>query len=508
MDKRYVLGVDLGTTAIKVGLFDEKGQKVRTATQEYQLLTPQALWVEQTPQTYWDSFKAALANVLDHCNVDRNKIEALSVSAQGETLVFLDKRGEPLYNFIVWMDNRAQEESEMLMEAFDQKTLHKATGQTCMVPLSPAPKTLWFKRNYPERFEKIDKILLIEDYFFWRMGGGFYGEGSLWCTSFMWDINTHGWWRPMVDYLGLSIDQLPELVESGTPIGTILPHIAKELGLPETLKLVMGGLDQACGAIGVGNVAPGIFSESTGAALVVCTMTDHIIFDETGELSCFYSAIPGQYMIHAYGSGGIAYKWLRDALCSEESAIEVRGGPSAYQLMDEQAKKAPAGSEGLVVLPHFQGAGPPDTNQYAKCMMYGLGLQHTKAHVIRSFMEGVAMTVCRMVGASEELMGEPVKEIRSLSGGAKSELWCQIKADALGKPVVTMKNTQDAACLGAALIAGVAAGIWPSVAEAALEIVRLDKTFQPKAENKPAYEDLMKKYLLLTGALNELAQQL
>lgn len=493
----YVLGIDLGTTAIKVGLFDEKMNKIGTSTQEYKLITDSEFVVEQKVAIYWDSFKTCLQNVIDKTGISSRDILALSISAQGETMVFLGANGEPLYNAIVWMDNRAQEEAKMLEERFDSDEIHRITGQSDVIPLSPACKILWFKRHHPELFKKVNKFLLIEDYFFFRMGGKFHGEGSLWCSTHMWNINKKEYWQPMLDEIGVSRDQLPVVVESGTPLGTISPSVAAELGLRKDTVLIMGGLDQSCGAIGVGNVIPGIFSESTGAAMVVCTMVENPAIDPHRKLSCFYTAIPNMYMIHGFSSGGIALKWLRDALCSEEVTIGERTGKGGYLLMDMEAGTIPAGSDGLVVLPHFQGSGPPDTNPSAKCTIYGLSLQHTKAHIIRSFLEAIAMSLCRIVEAVEE-MGIEVKEIRSLSGGANSDLWCQIKADALGKPVVTMKNTEDAACLGAALIAGTGINLWSSLQTAAFKIAAEDKRFLPNESNRKAYDKLLNKYKMLT----------
>jgi xylulokinase len=504
---KYLLGIDLGTTAIKIGLFDEYINKIGTSTQEYKLITASEFAVEQKVAVYWGAFKTCLTNVMNKTGISSSDILALSISAQGETMVFLGADGEPLYNAIVWMDNRAQEEAKILEERFDPDEIHKITGQSDVIPLSPGCKILWFKRNHPELFSKVHKFLLIEDYFFYRMCGKFYGEGSLWCSTHMWNINTKEYWQPMLDELGVSREQLPKVVESGTPLGKILPSVAVELGLSKDTVLIMGGLDQSCGAIGVGNVVPGIFSESTGAAMVVCTMTEKPAIDPHRKLSCFYTAIPNMYMIHGFSSGGIALKWLRDALCSEEVTIGERIGMSGYLLMDKEAGAIPAGSDGLVVLPHFQGSGPPDTNASAKCAIYGLTLQHTKAHIIRSFLEAIAMSLCRIVEAVEE-MGIEVKEIRSLSGGAKSDLWCQIKADALGKPVVTMKNTEDAACLGAALIAGAGIKLWPSLQTAALRIAAEDKRFVPNDNNRKVYAELLAKYKMLTENLKPITRYL
>lgn len=496
----YILGIDLGTTAIKVGVYDEKGKQIGTSTQEHKLITPSALEVEQDTKVYWECFKAGLTDVVSKSGIDAKKISALSVSAQGETLVPIDAQGRPLRRAIVWMDNRAQEESDYLEALFTNKKIHSVSGQTAMMACWPAPKILWIKNHEPEIFKAADKFLLIEDWFFNRLGAGYYGEGSLWCSTIMWNIITKEYWPEMLTALGIEERQLPKIVESGTIIGNISAEAAEELGLSNELKLVMGGLDQACGAIGVGNVSEGMFSESTGAAIAVCAMVDKPVFDKNGEMPCFYSAIPGVYMIHTFSSGGIAYKWLRDALCSEELAVAGRGNASAYDLMNMQAGSVPAGSDDLLVMPHFQGANAPDSDQAAKCVIYGLSLNHTKAHIIRAFMEGVALVLARMVEATEA-MDVGINEVRSLSGGAKSELWCQIKADVLGKRVITMKNTEDAACLGAAILAGVGIGIWSSVKDAALEFASVDKVYESNPDNKPVYDKQLERYKNLTRTL-------
>lgn len=494
MAVRYVLGVDLGTTAVKVGLFDDKGHVVATDTQEHVLITPSANIVEQTSEAYWNAFSLGLKNTIQKAGICASDIVSLSVSAQGETMVFLDEQMQPMSNFIVWMDARALDEAETINSWFSAEEQLAKTGQGPICSIYPASKVLWVKRNQPEIFAKAKKIVLLEDYFFYKMCGRLSGEGSLWCTSYMWDINSKKWWPEMLEKLDVREEQLPEIVEPGTKLGTILPDIAEELGLSKDLTLVMGALDQACGAIGVGNVKPGVFSECTGGALVVATLTEDIVFDAGGELPCFYGALPGLYMLHAGAKGGIIFRWLRDTLCSEEMTQAKEKHLNAYDLMGEQAAKVEAGSGGLVVLPYWGGAGAPDTDQYARGTIYGLGLEHTKAHIIRAFMEATAMNIRRMVEYSERVTGKPVTEIRSLGGGSLSPVWCQIKADTLGRPVVTMKNTQDAACLGAAVLAGVGVGLWPSASALTDSVVEIEHVYEPNPANKEAYDRLAERY--------------
>ena len=501
MAKKYVFGVDLGTTAFKAALFDDQGHNVASHVEEHHLLTPAALTVEQEPEVYWNCFKTSIAEVMKKSAVSPADVAAISLSVQGETLIFLDEQMHPLHNFIVWMDTRPQQEAEEINEWFPADEVLRVTGQGPITSLYPAAKVLWFSKHYPQQFAKAKKMLLLDDYMFYRMGGVFKCQGSNWCSSYMWNINSQDFWPEMVEKLGLSREQLPETVPTGTPLGTMLPEVAAELGLSPDTLLVAGGLDQACGATGVGNAKPGIFSESTGAELVVCTMSEKQVLDEKGELPCFFGVAPGLYMLHAGTKGGIVLRWLRDTVCTEELRAEKETGRDSYLLMDELAAEVPAGSDGLVVLPFFGGSGAPHTDQYAKGMIYGLGLQHTRAHLIRAVMEATALSVRKMVEYCEHVTGDPVTQIRSLGGASRSPLWCQIKADMLGREVVTMKNTQDAACLGAAIIAGVGAGIWSSISDTALRLAEVDKVYTPDPSKKAAYDELVHRYDVLVDAV-------
>ena len=494
MAHKYYLGVDIGTTAIKAALFDDCGKKILHHAQEYELLKPTAQRVEQIPSVYWETFKTCVKKVMDGSGVDKNLVEAFAMDSSAETIVFLGENMEPLDNFYVWMDSRAEEEAVQINAHFSPDEIIHATGQCPIDPVYPATKILWFKKNKPELFKRIRMMFMCDDYILWHMCGKTVSHGSSWCTSYLWDIVKKDWWPEMLDYLEITADQLPTIHESGTPIGTINPDIADELGLPHNLLLVVGGQDQCSGAIGVGNVVPGIFSESTGGALMVCTSAEAPVFDENGCVPCNYNMIADSYMIQAGAKGGILLRWLRDTLCTEEMAKEAAGEGNAYDLMDALAAATPPGAEGLFLMPFFGGAGSPHPDIYGRGTLYGLSLGHTKGHIIRAFMEALACNITKMLEYIEGLTGVTVTQIRCLGGGSLSPLWCQIKADVTGRQVVTMKNTQDAACLGAAIIAGYGAGAWDSIPETALKFAQVDKTYNPNPANRQVYDRLLKKY--------------
>jgi sugar (pentulose or hexulose) kinase len=494
-----ILSVDLGTTAVKVALFDVEGTLLAKATREYTLLTPSALAVELPVETYWKAFAAGVSEVKDTARVQPGSIRCLGVSAQGETLIFADAEGKPLRNAIVWLDNRAQREAEILNSEFPPRITYPVTGQVSIVPTWPASKVLWIREHEPETFRRTAKVLLIEDWLIHRLTGVYRCEGSLCCSTVYWDITTRRWWPDMLARIGLTEDRLPEIRESGEPVGTLLPGAAVELGLSTEMVVCMGALDQAAGAIGVGNITTGIFSENTGAALAICATVSRPVLDPKERMPCHYHGMPGTYMVHTFTTGGMVLKWFRDAFCPQEVQVSGLLGRDPYDLLAQEAERVPPGADGLVMLPHLQGAMAPEANPKAKGVFYGITLRHTRAHFARAIMESVAFIVRRNIEVVEEL-AIPVKEVRCLGGGSRSAVWNQIKADVIGKPVLTMEN-EEAACLGAAITAGVGTGLFKSLSDACARIVKLKGRHAPNAGAVRAYGEQYRRYIDLYGSL-------
>lgn len=497
---RYILGVDLGTTAIKAAVFDETGKECGNKTVEYTLQTPKPGWVELEAQTYVTTFINASRTALERAGITADQVASVGMSAQGETTICLDENYEPLMPAIVWMDIRAKKEAEYIEGVFGQKEIQRHTGQPGMDAIWPAAKLLWLRKNKPEIFSKTAKFVQLKGYFSYLLTGVIACEDSILCTTMYWDINTRRYWPEMLELLQITEEQLPLVLRQGETIGKITEEGAKLFGFSTDTVLNAGALDQACGALGVGNVRPGTFTDCTGSNLSTVAITDQLVLDPLMQMPCFPSAIPGKYMLHAFSSGGMVLRWFRDVFCEAEKKIESEGGDAAFDQIGAEVEKITPGSDGLIMIPHLQGSGPPDADNNQKGVYFGITLAHRKAHFARALMESIAMVLRRMIEAMSPL-GVEVKQIIALGGGSKSAVWCQMKADATGVPYNIMSTTESSACLGAAILAGVAAGIWSSPEEAADKIVKVYVSYTPDAEVKVVYDRVFEKSMKLQNGL-------
>lgn len=498
-----ILGIDIGTTSLKTAVFTRGGQKLASAIMEYTLLTPELNMVEAPCHIYMHSIRECLKFVGKDGGVCLDDISTIGFSVQGETLLFLDENAVPLRNAIVWMDNRAGEQAKKLKSRFGDELCYQVTGQVSFEACWPVSKVMWVREHEPELFARTRHILLLEDYILYLMTGRFVSECSLLCSTEYWDIRTKQYWPEMLEFAEIDPAWLPEVVEPGRLVGTILPEVAAELGISSLAQVSSGCLDQAAAAVGVGNIHPGMFSENIGAALAVCAPTASLVYDPKRQIPVHYFAIPDTYMMHTFTTGGMCLRWFRDVFCQYEIDMQSLTGLDAYYLMDLAAMQVPPGSDNLITLPHLQGAMAPDVNLDAKGVFYGATLKHTKAHFIRSIMESLGYIICRNLETISG-MGLNISQIRTMGGGSKSNAWNQIKADITGRYLQVAGCSQDAACLGAVILAGVATGAFANVEAAVDAMVHVEKTYQPNLENHKVYQKQYKKYKVLSSSLTQL----
>ena len=461
------LGIDIGTTSVKTAAFDESLALKFSSTADYTLDAHGDI-VEFDAESYWTIVKGEIEKARAQLNID-----ALAVDTQCETLILTDKEGNPLCPAIVWLDNRATEEAEIIEAHFGHKRVYEVTGQPEITATWPACKLLWVKRNRPEIWEKAERVFLLEDWILFKLTGKFISEKTLQSSTIYFDIHKGEWWSEMLDFVGIRPEMLPELYSS-----------AKEVGEYEGIKVVTGAIDQIAGAIGAGVVKQGIVSVMTGTTMVIFLPSDTVPeYDEKSIVPCHYNYDDKYCLLSWTPTAGMALKWFRNALCESFSFAEL----------DEMAEKVSAGSDGLTFLPYLCGSTMPKYNPDARGSFTGLTAEHTRGHFVRSVMESVAC----MLKANLDYLGLDIDEIRAMGGGANSPLWCQMKADMTGKRLVTLKN-KETACLGSAILAGVGIGAFESV-EAAAKAIELDKVFESRGVD---YSECYERYLAYDNILN------
>ena len=473
-----LLGLDIGTTAVKAGLFADDGSLLAAAREEYRLLTPAPDRAELDPERYWEATGSAVRRVVAAAGVDRFSVATIAVSSQGETVIPVAADGQPIGPALVWLDNRATAEARQLQERFGLERIYDVTGVPSVVPTWTACKLLWWRAHDPDLFAAAARFLLVEDFLLHRLTGRFVTDGGVQCTSLLFDIVGRRWWGEMLDVVGVDARRLAEPVEPGAVVGTLGPSAAEALGLAPGALVIAAGMDQGAGAVGVGNTGPGIVSESTGGALTLQASVDRHGRDPSRQTPVYIHSAPGRYLYcPVCPTGGMALTWFRDTFGHEEIERAARDGTVDYDLLTQLAATVPAGSDGLLLLPHLAGAFSPEYDPNARGVFYGFGLGHGKGHFVRATLEAVAFMLRRNV----ELLagaGAPATEIHSHGGGARSPLWNQIKADVCGLPVITLRG-EDAAVRGDALLAGVAAGSFRDLAEGSRAMVSVDRRYEP-----------------------------
>ena len=495
----HLLSIDVGTTSIKVGLFTTDGKLKAMSTHEYSLLTLSSNMVELPADVYWMALGEGIKDVLDKSEVHPESILALSLSSQAETLICVNKKGKVLRNAIVWLDTRAEEESTRIAKNFAPELLYKITGLPKMSPIWPAPKILWLKKNEPDVFSHTSRFLIVKDYLIWKLTGEFSTEPTESSSTFYLKLEERDWWDEMLDFIGIKRDKLPVIFPSHEVVGNISPQVKSELGLSTDTKVIAGSMDQMAAALGAGNIKPGIITENTGTALAVVATVDRPVYDPQRRVPCAPHCVPDRFVLYPYAeTSGIVLKWFRDTFPSDT------GGKEDYGQLLQLASRISPGAEGLLALPHFTGTACPDFNPQARGVFVGISFKHRRAHFIRALVESVAFMLRENIDLLKSL-SIPVKKVRSLGGAAKSDIWLKIKADVLDTPV-EIPQCSEAASLGAAILAGVGAKVFPDISQAVKEAVKIKKSFYPDPDNiviyKRVYQDYLSFYQKLYGKAN------
>ena len=484
-----LLGIDVGTTGCKVALFSLDGKMLGTAYREYDAQNLQPGWAELDAAAVWGDLKAAIHTMMAAC--PGANVRALSISSLGEALVPVSKDRQILGPSILNFDSRGEEFLEDLAALLPDEDLYAINGNTIGNHYS-LTKLKWIQAYQPELYERTYKFLHWGAFIAFMLGADPLVDYSLANRTLLFDIHQCDWSDALIEKVGLDRSKLPETIPSGTLVGKVLPHIAAELGLPSGVNIIAGAHDQCANAVGCGVVDSGsaVFGMGTYHCItpVFAAQPDPQLMIERG-LNTEHHAIPGRYVSFIYNQGGSLVKWFRDTFAAEEHRQAQAKRQSIYpQLFDE----IPPNPSNVMVLPHFTSTGPPDFITDSSGLIAGLHLETRRGDVLKGIIEGVAFYLKEVVDSLPET-GIQTKDYRAVGGGSQSDVWVQTCADIFGQPF-TRPVITEAGALGAAIMAGVGAGIFEGYSQAVSEMVKLERSFEPDPHQVERYQSRYKHY--------------
>jgi xylulokinase len=468
----YFLGLDVGTGGSRAVILDERGQIVSSATEEHEAFaSPQIGWAQQDPKNWWRACGIAVRNALAQGHFQGEAISCVGFSGQMHGAVMLDDRSEVVRPALIWCDVRTEKQCRELTEKIGAERLIQLTCNPAL-PNFTLTKLLWVREIEPENWKRVRSVMLPKDYVRFRLTGERATDMADASGTLLLDVANRRWSREVLQAAEINQEFLPTLYESPDICGEISPEGAAATGLRKGTPTVAGAGDQAAGAVGMGIVSPGALSATIGSSGVVFAVTERPALDPKGRLHTFCHAVPGCW--HVMGvtqAAGLSLRWFKEQFGGNNS----RGNP--YDELTREAEAIAPGCDGLMWTPYLMGERTPHLDPNARAALVGLTATHSRAHVIRAILEGVAFSLRDTFTLMEE-MRVPVTKVRLGGGGARSALWRQIQADVYGRDVDILE-AEEGAAFGAAMLAGVGARAWPSVGAATEAIVRVKKRVSP-----------------------------
>ena len=499
------LGIDVGTGGTRALIMDLQGQVVASASAEHEhFASPRPGWAEQDPRDWWQACGAAVRKALQAGNVRAHDIGCVGFSGQMHGAVLLDSADEVVRPAIIWCDQRSEAQCQELEKLIGRDAL---IHLTCNPPLTnfTVTKFLWVRETEPQAWDRVAHVMLPKDYVRFRLTAERAIDMADASGTLLLDVANRKWSAEVLAKTGIDHKLLPALFESPQVCGKVSTAGAEATGLKAGTPVVAGAGDQAAGAVGMGIARVGAVSSTIGTSGVVFASTDRPAMDPQGRLHTFCHAIPGRW--HVMGvtqAAGLSLRWYRDQFGSASPGVQKKDGRDPYDVFAEEAAAAPAGSEGALWAPYLMGERTPHLDPNARGALVGLTASHTRAHVIRAILEGVAFSLKDTFTIFEE-MKVPVTAIRLGGGGARSPLWRQIQADVYGHEVEIVA-AEEGAAYGAAILAGTGAGAWSSVEQACDSIVRVAKKIAPNQKDSTTMQQGYRNFRKVYPALRQIAQ--
>jgi xylulokinase len=497
----YLLGIDIGTSGTKTVIFDELGRVIASSTEEYPMYQPQNGWAEQEPDDWWHACAATVKSVLEESGITPGDIAGIGLSGQMHGLVMLDENGKVLRRSIIWCDGRTGAQCREINERVGAKRLIEITANPALAGFT-ASKILWVRENEPELYKRCKHILLPKDYIRYKLTGRFGAEVSDASGMNLMDMANRAWSTEVLEKLEIDPSLLPELHESCEIAGTVTEDAARQTGLAAGTPVVYGSGDNAAAAVGTGVVETGKAFTTIGTSGVIYAPADQPSIDPMGRVHTFCSAVPHKWTVMGCTlAAGLSLKWMRDTFFSAEKETAAGMGVDPYTLMDRQAEKVPIGANRLIFLPYLMGERSPLLDPNARGVFFGLSAIHTKYDMLRAVMEGVVYSLRSCLDILRG-MGVETSEMLACGGGGTSPLWRQMLADVYGCPVKTVVSKEGPA-LGAAILAGVGAGIYESVEKGCHAVIKTNPEQKPNLEDSKKYEQYYRIYSRLYDDMKE-----
>jgi len=488
----YLLGIDLGTSGVKCVLIDAAGQLCAFAFREYTPDLPQPDWVEQDPDVWLHAAISVVREVIEIGGVDRNSLAGLSLSGQMHSAVFLDRGRRVIRPAILWLDTRSAKQVEALNRSIGRSQLAQWIGNPVM-PGFMLSSLLWVKEQEPATWDRLAHVLLAKDYVRLRFTGEIATDFSDASSTALLDVRQRVWCAELLRAVDIPIDLLPPLRSSSEVVGHLLPHIAEAMNLSAGLPVICGAGDQQAQAIGNGIIRSGLLSSTIGTGGQLFAPIGQYRSDPQLRIHTFCHAIPEAWHWQAATlTAGASLRWLRD---------EVLSGRYSYQELADAAASSEPGAEGLLFHPYLAGERTPHMNPNLRGSFTSLALRHTWRHMARAVMEGVVFSLFDGLELMRDL-GANFDQVIASGGGTKHPLWLQLQADVFGVPVRTTQ-TPEAAAFGAALLAGVGAGVFEDVAQACDRCVKWSEAvLEPRAEITALYREQIERWREIVATRN------
>ncbi|TFE03914.1 xylulokinase [Jeotgalibacillus salarius] len=489
----YVIGVDLGTSAVKVLLVNQNGEVVKEASAEYPVMHEKSGYSEQHPEDWVKGTFQALQAVTSHLK-EGEKVEGISFAGQMHGLVMVDESGEVIRPAILWNDTRTTAECQEIVETVGQKRLLHLTKNPALEGFT-LPKIIWVKKHEPQNWERLHQFMLPKDYVRYRMTGKMAMDLSDAAGTLLLDVEHGVWSKEMLDAFTIEETQCPQLLKSVDEAGEIMPEVARETGLQPDTKVFAGGADNACGAIGSGVLKEGMSMCSIGTSGVILSYENRGNLDFNGKVHYFNHGVPNAYYTMGVTlAAGDSLAWYKKNF----------GGELSFDELIKEAALTPPGAEGLLFTPYISGERTPHADAYIRGSFTGMDQRHTRGHFTRAVIEGVTFSLNESLTIFRE-NGKKIDRIVSIGGGAKSDFWLQLQADIFNAEVVKL-NSEQGPGMGAAMLASVGSGWFGSLEQCSAVFLKEERTYKP--QNNEYYKSLFSIYQQVYNQTKQLSRLL